>query len=142
MHLHGEGHEGGNHLCNESRFVCRQTGKCNLPSTSSTTPLQTAAWTEIEPSGSRTMREKTVPSKALWTFLQGTSQSGGMRNSVVSSDLNAIACLNLSWANIGMILCSMVSAAEQLSPQTIDGYRCTARVTSFNTVASSRSLPA
>lgn len=52
------------------------------------------------------------------------------------------ACLNRSWANIGMILCSIVSAAEQLSPQTIDGYRCTARVTSLSTVASSRSFPA
>ena len=55
-----------------------------------------------------------------------------------------VACvnyLNLSWANIGMIRCNMVSAAEQLSPQTMDGYLCTARVTSLSTVASSRSFP-
>lgn len=56
--------------------------------------------------------------------------------------VGCVTCLNRSWANIGMILCNMVSAAEQLSPQTIDGYRCTARVTNLSTVANSRSFPA
>lgn len=52
------------------------------------------------------------------------------------------SCLNFSWANMGMILCSIASAAEHLLSQTTDGYFCTAMVTRLRMEASSRSRPA
>lgn len=126
-------------ICNELKLKHHLIA----PEVNSTAPLHMALYTECDPSGSSATSENTVLSSAPCTFLQAQSHEV-LSLATRQARMYRVETphLNLSRTNIGMIFCSMVTAAEQLSPLIMDGNFCTATVTSLSTVASSLSLPA